>query len=55
VDDGSGAQVDVRRRSSMWPSRWSADEGAMLTVGMVVLGLAAFAAMFGFVAFCDRV
>jgi hypothetical protein len=39
----------------MWPSRWSADEGAMLTVGMVVLGLAAFAAMFGFVAFCDRV
>jgi hypothetical protein len=27
----------------------------MLTVGMVVLGLAAFAAMAGFVVFCDRV
>jgi hypothetical protein len=39
----------------MWPSRWSADGGAMLTVGMVVLGLAAFATMLGFVTFCDRV
>jgi len=27
----------------------------MLTVGMVVLGLATFAAMLGFVALCDRV
>jgi hypothetical protein len=36
-------------------SRQLADEGAMLTLGMVVLGLATFAAMLGFVAFCDRV
>jgi hypothetical protein len=28
---------------------------AMLTVGMVVLGLATFAAMIGFVTLCDRV
>jgi len=27
----------------------------MLTVGMVTLGLATFAAMIGFVALCDRV
>ena len=27
----------------------------MLTVGMVVLGLATFAAMIGFVTLCDRV
>jgi len=27
----------------------------MLTVGMVVLALATFAALFGFVMFCDRV
>jgi hypothetical protein len=27
----------------------------MLTVGMVILGLATFAAMVGFVALCDRV
>ena len=27
----------------------------MLTIGMVMLGLAAFAAMVGFVALCDRV
>ena len=30
-------------------------EGTMLTVGMIVLGLATFVAMLGFVAFCDRV
>jgi hypothetical protein len=29
--------------------------GSMLAVGMVVLGLAAFLAMLGFVTFCDRV
>jgi hypothetical protein len=28
---------------------------AMLLLGMVVLGLVTFAAMFGFVKFCDRV
>jgi hypothetical protein len=28
---------------------------AMLTVGMVILALATFAAMLGFVALCDRV
>jgi hypothetical protein len=28
---------------------------AMLTVGMVVLGLVTFLAMLGFVTFCDRV
>jgi len=27
----------------------------MLTIGMVILGLATFAAMAGFVALCDRV
>jgi len=27
----------------------------MLTVGMVILGLATFAAMVGFVALCDRI
>jgi len=27
----------------------------MLTVGMVILGLASFAAMIAFVEFCDRV
>jgi hypothetical protein len=27
----------------------------MLTVGMVVMGVATFAAMLGFVALCDRV
>jgi hypothetical protein len=30
-------------------------ERVMLTVGMIVLGLAAFAAMLGFVTLCDRV
>jgi hypothetical protein len=29
--------------------------GEMLTIAMVVLGLATFAAMAGFVALCDRV
>ena len=28
---------------------------AMLALGMIVLGLVSFAAMLGFVAFCDRV
>jgi hypothetical protein len=30
-------------------------DNAMLTVGMVILALATFAAMLGFVALCDRV
>jgi hypothetical protein len=30
-------------------------ERVMLTLGMIVLGLAAFAAMLGFVTLCDRV
>jgi hypothetical protein len=30
-------------------------EGAMLTVGMVILALATFAALWAFVALCDRV
>jgi hypothetical protein len=32
-----------------------ATETTMLTIGMVILGLATFAAMAGFVALCDRV
>ena len=35
---------------------WSdSKEQAMLMLGMIVLGLATFAAMLGFVALCDRV
>jgi hypothetical protein len=30
-------------------------ERTMLTIGMVILALATFAAMLGFVALCDRV
>jgi hypothetical protein len=30
-------------------------ERTMLTIGMVILGLAAFAAMAGFIALCDHV
>jgi hypothetical protein len=33
----------------------AADEDRIMTVGMVVLGLVAFVAMFGFIALCDRV
>jgi hypothetical protein len=30
-------------------------EGAMLTIGMVILGLATFGAVIGFITVCDRV
>jgi hypothetical protein len=38
----------------VWGSR-TERTGVMLTVGMVVLGLATFAVLIGFVALCDRV
>jgi hypothetical protein len=42
VRDGAGHEATGRRTT-------------MVTLGMVVLGLAAFAAMLAFVALCDRV
>jgi hypothetical protein len=37
------------------PARGMLVCGCMLTFGMVILGLATFAALIGFVTFCDRV
>jgi hypothetical protein len=45
-----GTLIQVARRSFFWKGL-----SPMLLFGMIVLGLAAFAAILGFVRFCDWV
>jgi hypothetical protein len=55
ADSFSGAARTLIVRSAVRVAAMWRGGDAMLTIGMVVLGLATFAAMLAFVTLCDRV